>query len=97
MVNGEGGVLDDESVQRGGQPVLVGLLGRGDRDAVHRTGQRRQHGGDRRAVGGERVAGAGVGELGHRDDVAGADGVDVGLRAARQRDQVVQPLLRARA
>ena len=97
MVEGERGVFDDEAVQGGRQPVLVGLLGCGDRHAVDRAGQRGQDGVHRSAVGGQGVTGAGVGEFRHRDDVAGAGGVDGHLRAPGQRDQVVEPFPAARA
>ena len=49
--------------------------------------------GDRRALGRQRVAGGGVGELGHRGDVAGRHLGDRDLLLAAQGEQGVQPLV----
>ena len=89
-----GWVLDDEPVQRSRQPVLIGLLHGGDRHAVHRERERRYDDRHRPPPACHRVAGTGVGKLGHRHDVTRRDAVDAGLRGTRQRQHVVQPLLR---
>ena len=65
-------VLVLEAVQGGGQPVLVGL-GLGHDRHGQRAARAARSGGtdDRLALGGERVAGGGAGQLGDRADVAG--------------------------
>ncbi len=97
VADGECRIFDHEAVQHGREAVLVGLLRRGDRHAVDGVGQCRHGHDDGCALGAERVAGAGVGELGDGDDVARGDRVEMGLGAADERGEMVQPFLRPRA
>ena len=96
-VDDEGRVLVLEAVQRAGQLVVVGLRLGDDRGGEHR--RRLLDRGDvhRLALGGERVAGGGAGQLGHAADVAGRQRVDRLVLLAPHHEQAVEPLVGAGA
>ena len=88
--------LDDERrvlllqpVEPGHQLVLVALRLGPDGDRQRRPARRRDGNDDRRALGGQRVAGADVGQLGHGHDVAGPGlGRPAGLLAPQELEDV---------
>jgi hypothetical protein len=95
MPHPQGQVLGLGARQAGGQLLLVAAgLGR-DRDRQQRVGHGRRRQRDRVVLGAQRVAGGGVGQLGHRTDVAGDHLVGRLLRLAADGQQVADPLVLA--
>ena len=85
----------DQPLQRRAHLVEVGLGLGMDRGRVRRAGEVDAGERDRLALIGERVAGHHRGQLGHRADVAGADGVGVDVLFAAREEELAEPLVLA--